>query len=89
MVVLTVFSFSVTLKAIFCRDKKLSGPDEFGGQYRQSDRDYHNRRSRQHDHGYSDSQDRESDYYDDQAFGLSQCPEYKMLHMNAPRQDRP
>jgi ABC-type nickel/cobalt efflux system permease component RcnA len=74
-------SFSHAPDALFYRVQELSRPDEFGGQYRQTDRDNNHRRPRQHDHGHSSNQDCETNHYYDQAFGLSKRSKDEMSHV--------
>jgi hypothetical protein len=76
--------FSHALNAFFNRIEELSGPDELGCQYRQTDRDNNHRRPRQYDHGNSDKQDSKANYYYDQSPGLTKRPENEMFHVSYP-----
>jgi len=82
-------SFSQPRKARLYPIEELSGPDEFGSQYRQSDRDNNNCRPRQCDHGHSGRQDREADHYYDQPFSLANLSDDEMFQAISPIQVQP
>jgi hypothetical protein len=76
--------YSHALNAFFYRIEELSGPDELGCQYRQTDRDNNHRRTRQYDHGHSDNKDSKTDYYYDHSPGLTKRPENEVFHVTYP-----